>query len=698
MLRLSKSSGLVLAVLVLAGCQGGPEDLDALIPPEGKYDVRILRDEWGVPHIFGKRDVDAAYGLAFAHCEDDWTNFEDAGLLVRARLASVRGREWAKFDYIVQLFRAREFAEEKYESDLSPGVRAILEAYADGINHYAALNRAKMPHVQLPVTGKDLVAGATLKSPFFYGLEKHLDKLFAEGEGIKIDKEGVTAMLSNGCVFGSNAWAVAPSRSADGATRLAINSHQPWTGPVTWYEAHVHSEEGWNMVGGTFPAGPVIFKGHDENKGWCHTINRPDLADIYELEVNPANENQYKFDGEWRDFERATARIKVRLFGPISWTFKRELLWSVHGPAVRRAGGARAVSFAGYGEVRQIEQWFRMNKARNIEEFLTAMRIGGLASLNTLYADKEGNVFYVYNGMFPVRAEGYDWAGVVPGNTSETLWSEFYPFDKLPQVLNPPSGFVQTCNNSPFHTTAGEGNPNPGDFPAAMGIETGMTNRGLRALELYGSDGSITREEFHAYKYDKTYSAESGQMSRFERFLKDAEPDDPLLEEGLALLKGWDRTVTKDNTAAALAVLVFETGMGLREACETLMEHHGRLDVPWQEMMRLRRGDLDLGLGGGPDCLRALDVSLQEDGRFMGVNGDCYFLMAEWDKDGNVRSEAIHQFGAATVDEESPHYADQAPLFAEETMRPTLLSEEAVRAHLEREYRPGEISDPWYAK
>ena len=317
MLRLSKSSGLVLAVLVLAGCQGGPEDLDALIPPEGKYDVRILRDEWGVPHIFGKRDVDAAYGLAFAHCEDDWTNFEDAGLLVRARLASVRGREWAKFDYIVQLFRAREFAEEKYESDLSPGVRAILEAYADGINHYAALNRAKMPHVQLPVTGKDLVAGATLKSPFFYGLEKHLDKLFAEGEGIKIDKEGVTAMLSNGCVFGSNAWAVAPSRSADGATRLAINSHQPWTGPVTWYEAHVHSEEGWNMVGGTFPAGPVIFKGHDENKGWCHTINRPDLADIYELEVNPANENQYKFDGEWRDFERATARIKVRLFGPI---------------------------------------------------------------------------------------------------------------------------------------------------------------------------------------------------------------------------------------------------------------------------------------------------------------------------------------------------------------------------------------------
>jgi len=689
-------------------------NVTSFIPPKDKYDARILRDSWGVPHIFGKTDADAAYGLAWAECEDDWRNIEDNVLIARGRIAAIRGKDWAKFDYLMKLFRIRRFVEEKYEKELSPEVRAIVEAYADGINHYVALHHAKMPNIELPVTGKDIVAAGAFKAPFFYDLQQTLLKVMSGEQGATITKKGMqtswipqTNLYAPCGQIGSNAWAVGPSRSADGATRLAINSHMPWTGPITFYEAHLHSEQGWNMIGGTFPGGPMIFLGHDENKGWCHTINRPDLADVYKLEMNPDNPNQYRFDGQWRDLERDTARITVRLWGPIHWTFKRELLWSVHIDTIRNPDGVYALAFAGYGEIGQFEQWYRMNKARTIDEFMAAMRLEKLSSLNTLYADKSGQLFYAYNAQFPMRAEGYDWRGILPGDTSQTLWKGTVPFEKVPQVLNPPSGFVQSCNSMPFRATDGTGNPQPGDFPPEMGIEPRVTNRCLRALETYGTDPSITRVEFYAYKLDKTYSKDSDVAKMLQQILAAPIPNEPILQQAVQILKNWNLTTDKNNPGAALGVLLSDlyerNGKSgdiialLRESTSLLMKNFGRLDPPWEQMMRLRHGKVDLGLGGGPDCLRALDVALQEDGRFKGVNGDCLVLMAEWDKNGTIHSESVHQFGSATLDEHSPHYADQAPLFAEEKFKPVWLSEADIRANLKKEYRPGEGSDPWYA-
>jgi len=466
------------------------------------------------------------------------------------------------------------------------------------------------------------------------------------------------------------------------------------------------------MVGCTFPGGPVVFLGHDANKGWCHTISRPDLADIYALEANHDNPNQYRFDGAWRDLDRATVQIRVGQPGEVSETIERELLWSVHGPVIRRPDGLFAIRFAGYGELRQLEQWYRMNKARNLDEFLDAMRLLALPSLNTVYADKQGNLFYAYTGRFPVRAEGYNWSGIVLGTTSETLWTEVYPFERLPQVLNPPSGFLQSCNSTPFHATVGAGNPAPAAFPKSMGIEGHDTNRSRRARDLYGNDESITREEFHAYKHDKTYLPESEVVRYLDMLFKAAIPDEPVLHDAMRLLKSWDRTVTKDSSAAALALLVGcphnrRSGWAgtppspvnvLRQAAGFLMQHYGRLDVPLQEVLRLRHGGLDLGLGGGPDCLRAIYAEVTDDGHLVGNSGDCYYQMVEWDKQGRMRSEAVSAFGSAPADERSPHYADQTPLFAEEKLRPTLMTEEEVRQHLKREYRPGEIGDPWYAQ
>ncbi|HNT89573.1 MAG TPA: penicillin acylase family protein, partial [Candidatus Hydrogenedentes bacterium] len=488
-------------------------------------------------------------------------------------MAAALGREFAKFDYLVQLFRVREFVEAKYDQELSADVRALCEAYADGVNHYAALHPEKMPHIVLPVTGKDVVAGATFKAPFFYELHAHLQALLDDG-GVLIGEKGemgrraarTTPYTRLGESFGSNAFAVGPSRSADGTTRLAINSHQPWTGPVAWYETHVHSEEGWNMAGGTFPGGPVIFVGHDEDKGWCHTINRPDLVDIFELQVNPDNKNQYWFDGAWRNFDRERARLRVKVLGPLRLTIRREMLWSVQGPVFRTKRGVFALRFVGYGEVGHIEQWYRMNKARNLDEFLAAMNTMRLTSLNTMYADKDGNLFYAYNGKFPLREEGHDWRAYLPGDKPELVWTQFRSFRDVPQILNPPSGMLQSCNNSPFHTTVGEGNPAPEAFSQTMGIETYMTNRAWRALELYGGDPSITRDEFYRYKYDKTYS----DLSDMARFLenvraKDA-PADALTAKARDLVLSWDRVTEKDSAAAALAVLAWRMHRRARAA------------------------------------------------------------------------------------------------------------------------------------
>ena len=666
----------------------------AALLPKRHYDVRILRDTWGVPHVFGRTDPDVAYGLAWAHAEDDFQTIQGAMLAARGRLATVLGRGGAPNDYMVQLLRIPDVVDAGYERDLRPETRALCEAYAEGINHYAALHPDEAIADLYPARGRDLIAGFVHKTPLFFGLDRVLRGLLepAPSPGPSVTPTG------------SNTFAVAPRRSADGFTRLAINSHQPWAGPVAWYEAHLHSETGWDAVGGLFPGVPLILHGHNRNLGWAHTVNKPDLIDVYALEMNPAHPTQYKLDGAWRELEVRTAAIQVKVLGPLSWTAHREVLWSVYGPVVRGPRGVFAIRIAGYGDVRHIEQWYRMNKASRFDEWLDAMRMNALPMFNVGYADREGHIFYVYNARLPLRSEGYDWSGIVPGNTSRTLWTESLPFDRLPQVRDPPSGFVQNCNSSPFHTTVGDGNPEPSAYSPTFGIETRMTNRSLRALELLGADEQITREEFDQYKFDITYASASVMAARIGQLLAAPLPADPLTRQALDLLRGWDRAAAADSRAAALAVMALapadETEADLpppsvlderlAAAARRLQAQFGRIDVPWHDVLRLRHGTLDVGLFGGPDLLHAVYGRPGSDGRIAGVAGDSYILLVEWDREGRVSSRSIQPYGSATLDAHSPHYADQAPLFAACRLKPVWMDESEIRAHLEREYRPGE--------
>ncbi len=712
--RLAAFVAAVATLLVLAvvfGSVGPPRPrLQGLAAAGAKYHVSVLRDTWGVPHVFGKTDADAAYGLAWAHAEDDFPTIQRQLLGARGKLASVFGGEAAVSDYVVALLRVRETVEAKYTTDLSADTRALVEAYADGINHYAATHpKDALPGIY-PVEGKDVVAGFLAGVPLFFDLDKTLRELMGPTRMRPVSHKGeaTTARepFAEEVDRGSNGIAVGPGRSADGFTRLAVNSHQPWQGPLAWYEAHVHSEEGWDAVGGVMPGSPVILHGHNRSLGWAFTVNRPDFIDVYVLDTNPRNANQYRFDGEWRDLEVRAVPIDVRLWGRYGWTFSREVLWSVYGPTLRTPHGTYAIRYPGMGDLRAVEQWYRMNKATNRDQWKTAMRTTGLPNFNVVYADREGHVGYYYNARLPKRAEGYDWSQYLPGNTSETLWTETLGFDEMPQVEDPPAAFVASANSTPFQVTSGDGNPDPTRWSKTFGMETGLTNRELRALELFGSDHAITREKFEQYKFDVAYSTRSATALRLKTLLDAATPLDPLAREGQELLRHWDLKTNPENPAAALAILTLrpihdnrppavapdELVRRLEDAARQLKKTFGRLDVPWGEVNRLRRGTLDLPVGGAPDVLRAIYAFPADDGRLVGAGGDSYILLVEWDREGKVHSRSIHPFGSATLDAASPHYADQAPLFARGELKPVWFDEAEIRAHLAREYRPGDAT------
>ena len=255
---------LVLGALAYRSTPGLPQ---GLIPPDGRYDVRILRDHYGVPHIFGRRDSDVAYGLAYAHAEDDFPTIQGALLAARGRLASVYGKDAAANDYMVALLDIERVVSQGYPR-LPDDVRALCQAYAEGLNHYAALHPDEALSTLYPVEGQDVVAGFVHKIPLFFGIDKVL-KGFLEAPGAAGPRNATHTPdeTTSDRIKGSNAIALAPARTDDGSTILVINSHQPWEGPVAWYEAHVHSDEGWHAAGALFPGAPLILHGHNQPLG-----------------------------------------------------------------------------------------------------------------------------------------------------------------------------------------------------------------------------------------------------------------------------------------------------------------------------------------------------------------------------------------------------------------------------------------------
>jgi acyl-homoserine-lactone acylase len=706
-MRYVKIGAAALAALVLVGLaalitqdrlsQPAAPARASLIAQAAHYHARIQRDHFGVPHISGPTDPDVAFGLAFAHSEDDFATIQGAALTARGQLAGVEGAKGAVTDYLVRLLKVRETVAAQYDTALPPDARAVLEAYADGVNYYAALHPERVESGLLPMTGQDVAAGFVFRTPFFYGLDHVIGKIMAPAP-----KAQVAMNMTGALPIGSNGIAVAASKSADGATRLLVNSHQPYVGPVAWYEAVLDSGEGWHVAGGFFPGSPFMLHGHNAHLGWANTVNAPNVSTVYQLVVNPANPDQYRLDGEWKNFEHGDAAIRVKIWGPLIWTVHRPLLWSVQGPVFKTDHGMFAVRYAGMGEARQSLQYYRLNKAANRVEWSAAMGLQALPSINYIYADDKGNIGYVYNGQFPVRAEGRDWTQVQPGDRSDLIWHGYLPFERVPQIWNPKSGYVFNSNNTPFQATGAEDALQPAAFSATMGIQADMTNRAYRAQESFGGDAAITDEAFRAYKFDLTYSARSDFAQEIAEVIKIDPGSDTDLSAAQALLKSWDRRTNIGSRAAALGVLMHTEAAhsdshpdvppidALRHAINALKTHFGRIDPEWGQVNRIRRGKLDLPIDGGPDIYRAVYGIAQTDGTLTASGGDTFIMFVTWDKAGVLSSDSINQFGSATLDSHSPHYADQTPLFVAMKTKPVLFTQSQLNGNVEADYHPGD--------
>ena len=649
---------------------------------DSSFSAEITRDDWGVPHVYGKRDADASFGLAYAHSEDDFQTIQDVIYALRGNLSLLKGgRDAAINDYYVSAMNFWGMIEERYEDEIPQDVKMLCRGYAAGINKYLLDNPSKKRKDFKRVVAEDIIVGFSHRMPFMFGLDGVLKKLSKKNVpeiiGSAEGQQGPFDML------GSNFIAIAPKRSSDGYTRLWINTHQPWDGPVAWYEAHLVSDEGWDFFGALFPGSPVPLIGHNPYLGWSHTVNSPDLIDVYKLTINDQNKDQYWFEGYWKDMDIRFANIKVKILGLIPWKFKRVVKKSIYGPVLEFDHGSYAIRISSLKDLRFLEQWYRMGKAQNFTEFKEAMEIHAIPMFNTGYADRDGNIYYVYNAKIPKRDPRYNWKKILPGESKRTLWYEYISYDELPQVLNPFEGFFQNCNSSPYLATGSKVDVSLA-LPKWTGIETHQTNRALRALETFGADPSISQEEFFHYKYDVLYSRESILAKVRKRYLteitKKGIPQD--IEPAIQLIKNWNLSADSLNRNAALSILSLpnafrlddlkydqnEVTKKIRENTKFLEDNFGRIDVPMGRVFRLIRGESDLPLSGGPGTLRAMYY--KKFGRkYRAVAGDCYIQAVEWSPEKKIKAWSIHQYGSSTKNKESPHYNDQAKMFSKHEMK-----------------------------
>jgi len=699
--------------------------------PAHDYQARIVRDNFGVPHIFGKRDADVAYGTAYAHAEDDFQTLQEVAAMSRGRMAALNGADAAPIDYVAALLDVDGTVARKYDG-LPDDVRAVLDGYAAGLNDYVTAHPAEVKLAKLfPVTGRDVAAGFVLRSPFFYGLNQPIQKIL---ENKPLPKEGgpilsadrpskggtpnrteitisaynkgpakrnvATPIGPDPEYNGSNAYAFAPARSPDNKTRLISNSHQPLRGNVAWYELVVHSEEGWDFAGANFPGSPFPFLGHNKHLGWTNTVNRPDLIDIYKLEMNAA-QDAYKLDGEWRTLKSKRVWLGIK-WGPFTLPVLQTVYRSVHGPVLKNEEGYFALRYASIDDLSLLEQYYRIQKAKNFEEWNAAMAMQAVPSTNFIYADKAGNIALVYNARFPDRKPGFNWRGVLPGDRSDLIWTNPVAWDVVPKLVNPASGYVMNANNTPY-IAAGPGDElKPSNFSPLLGVEDDQTNRSRRSIEILEGFDSIGLSEIDQLKYDTAYAKAGYALAWMESIVALDLDGAPQLAKAQKLLAGWDWDLDGKGPADALALMLLRPANGahytrvsppdareeLKKTVDHLTQYFGRIDPPLGEVLRLRQGDIDLPAEGGNDTIRASTLwDVDDDGRLSIYHGDSFIMYVEWNAQGKVASRSVQPFGSATTRPDSPHYTDQMQLYINKKLKPVWFDPVELEKH--------KISEKW---
>ena len=659
--------------------------------------TEILWDNYGVPHIYGVNTKSAfkAFG---------WAQMHSHGNLIlrlygqaRGRAAEYWGEDYLESDKWVITMGVPQRAKTWYKRQ-NGKFRRYLDAFAAGINNYAQEHPELIDDelkVVLPVTGEDVLAHVQRVLNFTFIVDS---KTIAD-----IGKEPEESEESKG----SNGWAIAPSRSKSGNAMLLANPHLPWSDLFLWYEAQITAPQ-IDAYGASLVGIPVLANAFNDNLGWTHTVNTFKGWSLYELTLSGKG---YLFDGRVRRFKQQTTELKVKQADGTMRSQEFTIQNSIHGPVVKQEDGKTlALRVVGLDRPRVLEQWWDMAKAKNFKQFEKVIQRLQLPMFTIMYADRQGHIMHLFNGQVPIRSQGdfEYWSDIIPGDTSDTLWTKIHPYKDLPRIVDPTSGWLQNANDPPWTTT----------FPSAIAPEVyppymapkKMKFRAQRSARMLQADSKISLEEMIDYKH-------STRMETADRLLDDLLP--ALRQEGspLALkiadvLGKWDRQANANSRGAVLFAAWLEetdsntlfsqpwqenspltTPAGLanpQQAVAALLEvatkveqDYNAIDVPWGEVFRLNNGNIDLPANGGPGSLgifRVVNFKQMEDSQyFQASHGDSFVAAIEFSQP--VKAMALTTYGNSTQPN-SNHSDEQLKLFSQKQLRPVWHLRQDVEAHL----------------
>jgi len=743
------------------------------------HSVTIYRDKWGVPHVYGPTDYGVMFGFIYAQAEDNFWQIEDSYIQATGRAAESYGENGVltagagstgralESDLINRQLEINRLAQEDYKR-LSKQAKEICDATADGLNYFLEKNPQVKPRLITKFEPWHLLAfnrfaqyqlfifrrlgfnAAELRASVVEVGKKTASAGRGEGEiggwregGIKASESAFSVppslfpsfteakdLWESGMV-GSNTWAIAPKKSATGHTMFMVNPHQPFFGPGQWIEGHIHSGTGWNMAGASFPGSPFPTLGHNDHLGWSHTVNNPDVIDAWEEKFDdPANPLNYKYGSGHRAATEWSETIKVKTdAGVVERTFR--LRKTHHGPVVAvRDGKPLAVRMAAFENAGgALEQRYLMGKAKNLAEFKAALSRLAVPMFNTMYADREGNIWYVYYGAVPKRDPKYDWSKPVDGSDPGAEWQGYHTLEELPQTLNPASGWAQNCNATPL-LAAGEeigkdGNPDGARFPKYM-VGERDNPRSRISRRVLAERAKFTFEDWAKAAFD-TRVIEAERLiplltAEFDK-MKAAEPARAeKLADVVAELKAWDGKSTVDSVAMTVFALwayariqpqaqALTRGHPFPEVDvleyvvnEQVVKKWGTWRVKWGEFNRIQRvhtsGTLEafsddrpsLPVAGGPGdpigiVFNFYSPEARGQKRRYGIVGHSFVSVIEFGPRPQARS--LLQFGQ-NADPSSKHYFDQAELYSRMQFKPAWFTLDEIKANLETSYHPGE--------
>ncbi len=671
---------LLLVILVSGACgserKGGPE---------------ILWDNWGVPHIYAVSNPDMYYAFGWAQMNSHANLILQLYAQARGQAAEYFGKSYLESDKQILLFDLPGLARNSYLKQ-NKEYKSYLDAFVKGINDYALAHPDEIGEnlrQVLPVTAEDIIA--------------HTMRVICLEFLASDDINNVRRMTDPG----SNSMAIAPSKSQSGKSMLISNPHLPWGDFFLWFEAHLNSDD-IHTYGAALVGMPVLTIAFNNNLGWTHTVNTIDASDRYALTLRG---DGYLLDGKTEQFVKKVITIKVKQDDGSLAAQQFEFKYSKHGPVTGEKGDkAYAVRIAGLENSAIIEQYHKMSSARNLQEFEAAIRMLQNPMFNVVYADKSGNILYLFGGDVPVRSEGdfAFWHGTVDGSDSKYIWQQTHPYEDLPRVLNPPSGFLQNCNDAPWVCTY-PAVLEPSRFPPYM-APAGTWWRAQRAINMIKDNPSISFDQLVDYKLNTG-------MEVADRFLNDLlsavrQFPSPEALEAAVILKAWDRKTDAESKGAVLFAAwwneidnnMFEiswdkekpvtTPSGLKEkkkaveilvkASKAVKEKYGSADIAWGEVNRFRIGNYDLPANGGPDnfgVFRTMYFAEDKDNKKHAFHGDTYVAVTEFgDK---VKASVLLSYGNATQPG-NKHSGDQLKLLSEKKLRPALLERADILPVLEK--------------